>query len=255
MLLHPEWPAPANIAAVSSLRQGPALATGVSQSGFGDFNLALHVGDDPAVVEHNRQHLLAACEGLREIAWLKQVHSTRVAEVQALPWQETEADAAVTQLTGVACTIMTADCLPVLFCSLAGDWVGAAHAGWRGLCGGVLANTVAAFSGTAEQLMAWIGPGISQPHFEVGAEVREAFLSRFAGLSAPEIDRHFLPSPHRDGHFLADLSGLAAAQLRALGLAWVGASEYCTFRDHKMLYSFRRDHRCGRQASLIYIND
>lgn len=255
MFLHPDWPAPGNIRAVSSLRLPPGGQPGVGSAGFGGFNLAQHVGDDSAVVEDNRRQLLAACDGLRDIAWLKQVHSTRVIEVGAMAWQETEADAAVTQRPGVACAIMTADCLPVLLCSVDGDWVGAAHAGWRGLCEGVLANTVAAFSGAPGQLMAWIGPGISQPHFEVGAEVREAFLNRFAGLSASEMSRYFLPSPHRDGHLLADLSGLAGAQLRALGLTWVGASDYCTFRDDKMLYSFRRDHHCGRQASLIYIKD
>lgn len=255
MLLHPDWPAPATVGAVTSLRLPPGLAAGASSAEFGQFNVGDHVGDDPAAVQANRQRLLEHCPGAREIAWLRQLHSTAVVTVSALPWQPTEADAAVTSIPGIACAVMTADCLPVLFCDVAGRQVGAAHAGWRGLCDGVLSNTVAAMSASPRQLMAWIGPGISQPYFEVGGEVREAFLHRFADLAAAETDRHFIPSPARSGHYLADLAALAAAQLRALGLAWVGTSDYCTYRDDRMFYSYRRQQRCGRQVSLIYIKD
>lgn len=252
MFIAPRWPASPNIRAVCTTRLAPR-GRGASVGAYAQFNLAHHVGDDPASVAANRQTLLASCAGVQRIAWLDQVHGTTVLRAEDACEVLQAADASYTTLPGIACGVMTADCLPVLFCNRDGTQVAAAHAGWRGLCAGILEDTIAAFSVPACELMAWIGPAISQPHFEVGGEVRDEFMTQFSDLPHGQVDRHFLPSPTRPGHFYGDLVGLAAAQLRALGVTEVSDSGRCCHQQRELFYSYRRDGVCGRQLSLIYI--
>lgn len=243
MLITPEWDAPATVRALCTTRHG-----GVSTGPWGEFNLALHVEDDSAAVAQNRKSLLKACDGLEQIQWLNQTHSPRciTADGNSLP----EADAAETDHAALACAVLTADCLPVLFCDETGSQVAAAHAGWRGLLDGVLVNTVKQFRAEPETLHAWLGPCIRQPRFEVGAEVRVAFVERFVGPSRAEIENCF-SAAGEPGKFLCDLATLAALQLRALGLSRVSDCGLCTVDDPRF-YSYRQHNPCGRFASLIY---
>ncbi|MBQ0796591.1 peptidoglycan editing factor PgeF [Zhongshania sp.] len=251
--IKPDWPAPANIVALATTRLAPAGLVGASGGTYASFNLGDHVDDDAASVQQNRAGLLDVCDGLQSIVWLQQVHGVDVHCASGASPAPIIADASIAAQSGLACGIMTADCLPVLFCRLDGGQVAAAHAGWRGLCAGVLANTVKSFDCPPQELMAWIGPAISAAHFEVGAEVYQAFIDNFGAVSAEQITQAFTPSVQRAGHFYADLNALASAQLQKLGVAWVGSSNMCTFTDANRFYSFRRDGQTGRQLSLIYI--
>lgn len=233
----PDWPAPARVRACVTTRAG-----GVSVGPFTSLNLGDHVGDDPQAVAENRRRLVAAL-GCRP-AWLRQVHGTRV--VEADPAQVAEADGCWTAAPGIACSSMTADCLPVLFCDRAGSRVAAAHAGWRGLAGGVLEATLEALALPAEQVLAWLGPAIGPQAFEVGPEVREAFLA-----SHPEAAQAFVPS-HNPGKFLADLYQLARIRLVARGITAVYGGGFCTFSDPRF-FSYRRAARTGRFASLVWL--
>lgn len=247
-LLHADWPAPAHVHAVVTSRAG-----GVSRPPFDSLNLGTHVGDDPAAVAQNRGRLLDA---LRAIApaqapqWLNQVHGTTVVEAEPDAARRSawvpDADAVATELPGLPCAVMTADCLPVFFTDLAGRRVAAAHAGWRGLCDGVLEATLATFPDPAA-VMAWMGPAIGPDAFEVGGEVREAFLQRHAGAAA-----HFRPSPNA-GRWLADIYGLARLRLAAAGIGSVHGGGLCTVSDPGRFFSYRRDGRTGRLASVIWI--
>ncbi|WP_027897241.1 peptidoglycan editing factor PgeF [Zestomonas thermotolerans] len=233
----PDWPAPARVRACVTTRAG-----GVSVGPFTSLNLGDHVGDDPQAVAENRRRLVAEL-GCRP-AWLRQVHGTRV--VEADPAQVAEADGCWTAAPGIACSSMTADCLPVLFCDRAGSRVAAAHAGWRGLAGGVLEATLEALALPAEQVLAWLGPAIGPQAFEVGPEVREAFLA-----SHPEAAQAFVPS-HNPGKFLADLYQLARIRLVARGITAVYGGGFCTFSDPRF-FSYRRAARTGRFASLVWL--
>ena len=240
--LNPHWPnAPDNIGALSTLRGG-----GVSVAPYDSFNLALHVGDDAATVLQNRallKNLLPA-----EPAWLTQVHGNLVvdaASVQGAP----AADASFTNQAGVVCAIMTADCMAVLLRDRRGSVVGAAHAGWRGLAGGVLDNTIKAMrQAGADEVLAWLGPAIGPQHFEVGDDVRAAF----AHLGA-QADAAFKSIAGKPGKYLADLPRLARLTLAAAGVAHVTGGDYCTVSDAHRFYSFRRDQVTGRMASLIWL--
>lgn len=234
-----DWPAPAGVRTCITTRQG-----GVSQSPWSGLNLGTHVGDDPAAVASNRRQLV---KGLGcAPAWLEQTHSVTV--VPADPARVLSADASWTDQPNVACTIMTADCLPVLFCDRAGTRVAAAHAGWRGLAGGVLENTVAAMAQPASQLMAWLGPAIGPRSFEVGAEVRQAFIE-----ADPVALQAFAPSA-RPGHFMADIYRLARQRLEAVGVTAVYGGGLCTVSEPERFYSYRRDGQTGRFASLIWLD-
>lgn len=239
----PNWDVPAGVTAVFTGSGGDAAGP------YGDFNLGAHVGDDPDRVARNRAALIAGCADLEAIQWLDQVHGARVARVTAAG-NPPRADAAITSRTGLACAVLTADCLPVLLCDPTGAEVAAAHAGWRGLLGGVLAETVGAFSASPGSLSAWLGPCIRQPRFEVGPEVRQQFLAEFSGPTEAEIAACFVPSA-RAGHFLCDLAALAERQLRALGLEAITDSGLCAYDDPRF-FSYRRSRPCGRFASLIY---
>jgi len=244
--IEPDWPAPAGVFALSSTRQG-----GASLPPFDSFNLAQHVADDPALVAANRELLARALPAGSEVQWLHQVHGVRVVQAgqgAACP----EADASWSEQAGAVCAVMTADCLPVLFCSRSGDRVAAAHAGWRGLLGGVLEATVEALAAPPGELLAWLGPAIGPRAFEVGAEVRDAFLTA-QGADQQAIEHCFQPSTARAGHYFADLYALARIRLNAAGLTGVYGGDYCTYSDAQRFFSYRRDGQTGRMASLIML--
>lgn len=243
-LLRPDWPAPANIHAWSTSR-----VQGVSESPYDGLNLAQHVGDQAAAVEQNRQSLAQVLALPRPPLWLNQVHGRQV--VNAAEWtspgSQPDADAAYSLQAGVVCVVMTADCLPLLVCNRRGDRVAAAHAGWRGLAAGVIESTLAALQEPAEDLLVWLGPAIGPAAFEVGEEVRQAFVAEDAATaSAFRQNRH--------GHYLADIYALARHRLQAFGVRAIYGGGYCTFDDADHFYSYRRDGKTGRQASLIWFD-
>ena len=237
--LTPQWPAPARVKSCVTTRTG-----GVSAAPFDSLNLGEHVGDDPVAVTKNRQRLVSQL-GCRP-SWLSQVHGVAVAE--ASPELLLEADASWTATPGVACAIMTADCLPALFCDRAGTRVAAAHAGWRGLAAGVLEATLDALALPADQVLVWLGPAIGAQAFEVGAEVREAFIAQH-----PQAAEAFSPS-YNAGKFMADIYQLARIRLAAHGVTAVYGGDFCTYNDPRF-YSYRRSAQTGRFASLIWLGD
>ena len=290
--LIPDWPAPAGVRALSTLRGG-----GVSGNPYASLNLGEHVGDGAKAVAENRRLLRAAAGLPAEPAWLTQVHGTCVHDldlpsgpadscdhadpaspvdatgaaflgggamvttpaagamdvsdaasrrVGGRPLTAAVADAAVTRQPGRVCAILTADCLPVLLTTESGDRVGAAHAGWRGLAGGVIEATVSALGASPSSLLAWLGPAIGPRHFEIGAEVREALLQGDRGAQAA-----FAPTPA--GRFMADLYALARRRLARLGVERVFGGGECTHTDADRYFSHRRDGRTGRQATLIWL--
>lgn len=236
--LIPDWPAPAGIKSCVTTRTG-----GVSQAPFDSFNLGDHVDDSPDSVAANRLRLTSELH--IQAAWLKQVHGVAVAEAD--PTKVVEADASWTATPGIACTIMTADCLPALFCNRAGTRVAAAHAGWRGLAAGVLEAAADSLDAPPEDIMVWLGPAIGQPSFEVGAEVREAFIS-----THPQTEDAFIPSKN-PGRFMADIYALARLRLADRGITAVYGGGFDTFTDPRF-YSYRQSARTGRFASLIWID-
>lgn len=246
-LLIPAWTGiPANVGALSTLRSG-----GFSQGPYGDgqggggLNLGVHVQDEPAHVQRNRALLRSILPV--EPSWLTQVHGVNVADavqVQGAP----DADACIASEPGAVCVMMTADCLPVLLCDVAGSVVGAAHAGWRGLAGGVLENTVSAMRGRgAGEISAWLGPAIGPQQFEVGQDVLEAFAAH-----DPASRSAFAAIAGREGKYLADIYQLARQRLEQVGVRRVAGGGFCTVSD-KRFYSYRRDKQTGRMASLIWL--
>ncbi|MBM5812358.1 MAG: peptidoglycan editing factor PgeF [Gammaproteobacteria bacterium] len=237
--LRPDWPAPPSVRAVVSTRAG-----GVSRGHWAGLNLADHVGDDPDAVAENRRRLRAALALPAEPFWLTQVHGTVVAVAGGA--ERPPADAGITREPGRVCATLTADCLPVLFASRSGDRVGIAHAGWRGLADGVVEATVRSLGGDPTELLAWLGPAIGPQSFEVGPDVRDAFLAVAASAAA-----HCRPTaPDR---WLVDLYGIARQRLAACGVTAVFGGGLCTYRDGARFYSFRRDATTGRMASLIWL--
>lgn len=241
-LLQPDWPAPTNVRTAVTTRAG-----GVSPVPYDSLNLGVHVGDDFNCVLQNRERLRSALQITSEPVWLKQVHGTAVAQLPVAP-DTLEADASCSSTAGTVCAILTADCLPVLLCDAAGTVVAAAHAGWRGLLAGVLENTAQAMNRPPQQLMAWMGPAIGPSAFEVGSEVREAFVAR-----DPAAAQAFVAGV--PGKYLADLYLLARQRLQRQGVTRIYGGEYCTFSDSARFYSFRRDGVTGRMASLIWLQD
>lgn len=241
-LILPEWPTPARVRAAFTLRTG-----GVSQPPCDTFNVGAHVGDDPRAVAENRSRLRATLGLPAEPAWLQQVHGCAVVDLDRQTTREPPgpADASVTRICGRVCAIQVADCMPVLFAAEDGSAVGAAHAGWRGLAGGVLESTVRALGTPAGKLLAWMGPAIGQAHFEVGEEVRSAFLASDPGASAAFI-------ANERGRWQCDLYALARRRLAALGVTSVHGGGWCTYTGAERFFSYRRDGRCGRMAALIW---
>lgn len=233
----PDWPVAANVQACVT-----TASFGNSQGDFAHFNLGDHVGDELASVQRNRAWL-AQTLGCTPV-WLEQVHGVNV--VQAQVGQQLQADASFTREPDIACAIMTADCLPVLFAAQDGSCVAAAHAGWRSLVAGVLENTIAAMQMPPQNIIAWLGPAIGPQVYEVGPEVREAFLAQ-----NQQAEQAFVPSS-RAGHWLADLYQLARIRLAECGVTEVYGGGFCTLTD-KRFYSFRRQPTTGRFASLIWL--
>lgn len=243
-LIEPDWPAPAGVRAAATTRAG-----GVSAAAYASLNLGDHVGDDPAAVAGNRRRLAAALKLPAAPLWLRQVHGRRVASASR-DGAGTEADAMVATLPGAVCVVLTADCLPVLLCDAEGTAVAAAHAGWRGLAAGVLEATVAALVAAgagADRLMAWIGPAISAPAYEVGEEVRGACLAGDPGAAGA-----FSANPR--GRWQLDLPALARHRLAAAGVTRIYGGQHCTFSDPRRFFSHRRDGSCGRQATLVWMD-
>lgn len=265
----PVWPAPRGVRVLSTWRGG-----GVSGGPYASLNLGGHVGDAAAAVAQNRSTLRRAAQLPGEPVWLSQVHGTRVLDLDApdhgpapasaavrgtgavpgtgavlgMGAGESGADAAVTRQPGRVCAILTADCLPLVFATLAGDRVGAAHAGWRGLADGVIEAAVRALDVPPERLLAWLGPAIGPLHFEVGAEVREALLKRDVGAAAAFV-------PNARGRFMADLCALARRRLHALGVSRIFGGDECTYARADRYFSYRRDGVTGRQATLIWLEN
>lgn len=241
-MIYPDWPAPANVKAVTTTRPG-----GISKPPFDSFNLADHVGDEPDAVQQNRDILQRRLRLPAAPAWLDQVHGNRVVDV-AQCGERPSADAGFCTRTGRVCTVLTADCLPVLLCDRDGTRVAAAHAGWRGLAGGILEHSVIALGTDPGQLLAWLGPAIGPVAFEVGDEVRQVFVDQHAQAAG-------VFSATTDGRWLADLYRLARIRLQAVGVDAIYGGGFCTFTDREHFYSYRRDGTTGRTASLIWLDE
>jgi len=241
-MITPDWPAPACVKALVTTRQG-----GVSQAPFDGFNVGLHVGDNPPRVQQNRQQLQQYLNTACQPQWLQQVHG-RDAVAAKSDGSVPEADACFSNLPGLPCAVMTADCLPVFFCSRQGDKVAVAHAGWRGLAEGVLEATIDKLKVPPAELMVWLGPAIGPEQFEVGDDVRAIFMA-FSEASAAA----FKPQPNKPGHWLADIYQLARLRLNQQGVDAIYGGSFCTYSDAERFFSYRRDGVTGRMASVIWI--
>jgi YfiH family protein len=259
--VEPDWPAPGGVRALSTWRNG-----GASTAPYASLNLGDHVGDAAASVAENRQRLALAAGLPSQPVWLRQVHGTTVVELDAIDDGATgikaagpdaaagvvaaagvgAADAAFTRRRGQVCAILTADCLPILLAADSGEVIAAAHAGWRGLAGGVIEATVQALAVPPAPLMAWLGPAIGPQHFEVGAEVREALLKGDLGAEAAF-------AANARGRYMADLGALARRRLAALGVGRIYGGGRCTYAEADRYFSHRRDGMTGRQATLIWL--
>lgn len=264
-LVFPDWPAPSNVKAFYTTRMG-----GDSRAPFDAFNLGAHVGDTKQAVELNRRrlaHALARESSVRgadkalRIGWLNQIHGTYVAGIAAssqVQLEPTDADASHTLLPGHVCAVMTADCLPVLFCDRNGTQVAAAHAGWRGLAAGILSNVVATFGAKPSDILCYLGPAIGPRSFQVGSDVRQAFIvEQQSRAYAERVEHSFkIDTTTPDGieqKYLADLYRLARSELEGLGITDIYGGNRCTFNEASDFYSYRRDHITGRMATGIWL--
>ena len=243
-LIDVNWSAPAHIHAFSTTRQG-----GYSTGEYQGLNLGQHVQDDPLIVDKNRQLLSESLSLSGTWCWLTQTHSTTLLNLKSDTPSGQDADASWTTLKNTPCIVMTADCLPVLVTDKQGSFVGAIHAGWRGLCDGIIEKSITAISTelniATEQLLVWLGPCIGKQAFVVGAEVRAEFIADNA-----QTTHAFTVYQDR---YLADLHQLARLRLAPFNLAEISASKHCTFNEEELFYSYRRDGQTGRMASLIWI--
>ena len=237
--IYPDWSVPGHVRAATSTRIG-----GVSRNAYAGFNLAAHVGDRPEDVVQNREILARTLQLPGEPYWLDQQHGAVVREARITP-ESAKADASHTACAGPICAVQTADCLPVLLCSRRGDWVAAAHAGWRGIAANVLQATIHAYPGSSEDLLVWLGPAISTEFYEVDAPVRAALGEELASVA--------LHPSGRVGHWLLDLTSAAAWQLERAGVERRYGGKECTFQDDRRFYSHRRDRITGRMATLIWM--
>jgi hypothetical protein len=238
-LIIPDWTAHANVKALQTTRKG-----GISNTPYDSLNLGDHVGDAPLAVAHNRMLLNTLLPS--EPVWLEQMHGTTVANADhasCLP----QADACIARHRAAVCVVMTADCLPVLLCDKQGSVVGAAHAGWKGLAAGIVEATVQAMDVVPQKLMAWLGPAISQDVFEVGDEVRAAFIA-----AQPQASSAFISG--QNGKWFADIYALAHLRLKALGVTQIYGGGYCTYRDSERFFSYRRDGVTGRMGTFIWLD-
>ena len=238
--IEPDWPAPATVKAVVTTRN-----TGESLPPFDSFNLAGHVEDSPEHVQANRQLLRQTLQLPAEPVSLQQVHGIRVVRAELAAEVEI-ADASTTKELNTVCTVMTADCLPVLICNQAGDQVAAVHAGWRGLVGGILETSVNTFQQPGEELIAWLGPAIGPEAFEVGDEVRQMYVEADADLAEAFVTG-------KPGKWYLDIYQAARTRLEKLGVSEIHGGGLCTHTDAARFYSYRRDGVTGRMASMIWI--
>ena len=235
-----------NVFAITTLTYG-----GVSKGDYQQYNLATHVGDDPVAVSANRAKLVEELTLPSEPVWLDQVHSNKVFvteqsnSVVAAAMSPVQADASVTRKDGVVCAVLTADCLPVFFSNREGTEVAVAHAGWRGLHGGILSNTLAAMRSAATDVVVSLGPAIGPQAFEVGVDVYDAFVSKNKKNSLAFIATD-------EDHYLCDIYQLARIELSAIGVTGISGGGNCTFNDSNRFYSYRRNSTTGRMASLIW---
>ena len=244
--LTPEWPAPANVCAISTCRGLAGLNPGDLPTGLAGFNLAQHVQDYPERVEQHRLQLQQDLGLERQPFWLNQTHST---ELLSLPAKAGlyDCDGSFTQTKNWPCVVMSADCLPVLLCNTTGTQVAAIHAGWQGLANGILSKAVAQFSDPA-QIVVWIGPAIGPDAFEVGPDVLQAF-----GVDPSRSCKEFIPIKAKPNKWLGNLYALAYKELAGLGVTNVFGGKYCTLSAPDRFYSHRRDPTSGRMASLIWM--
>jgi polyphenol oxidase len=236
-----DWPAPSAVRAIMTTRLG-----GASEGPFASFNLATHCGDDRSNVEANRAELARA--GVPSVAWLEQVHGVDVVDA-ATATGVPRADASFCRTPGRACAVLVADCLPVLICDRAGNFVAAAHCGWRGLAQGVLTALVGRLPAPPSDLLVWFGPAIGQRRYEVGADVYEAFRQ---ARGAAAVSAGFVRSDETPNKWHADLIALARTELLDLGVSALYGGGLCTYDDRRF-YSYRRDGTTGRMAALIWL--
>jgi YfiH family protein len=268
-VVQPAWNVSPRVRALVTTRNG-----GVSEPPFGRWrdgadqpgglNLGMKAGDDPAAVATNRARLLNLA-GVAEAAWLEQIHGAGIVRAEDVLAQArtigapTRADASITDRPGTMCVVMVADCMPVLLCDEAGRAVGAAHAGWRGLAAGIVEQTaqrVAALAGVeAPSLHAYLGPAIGPDAFEVGADVRDAFMNGVESAQREATANAFIVHPQNPGKYLADLAALARLRLRRLGVTRIVGGDLCTVTQRERFYSYRRDRETGRMAALIWLDD
>ncbi|MGS2723779.1 peptidoglycan editing factor PgeF [Porticoccus sp. GXU_MW_L64] len=246
-LIKPDWPLPANVGAAVTTRIG-----GNSNGPWGNANFGLNSGDDIAVVNGNRKVLQQQLGLQHSPCWLRQVHGTTV--VEAGPdTLEAEADGVVSRTSGLAAVVLTADCLPLLLCDRAGTVVAAVHAGWRSLAAGIIRRCVTDMGVAAENLLAYLGPAISQPQFEVGPEVRQQFAGNAMGAQHQQlIEACFIAG--KGDRQQADIYQLARTELAMLGVNDIYGGDYCTASQGELFYSYRRDGVTGRMASLVWLN-
>ncbi|NQZ54629.1 MAG: peptidoglycan editing factor PgeF [Piscirickettsiaceae bacterium] len=238
--IYPDWPAPSNIKSLSTTRIG-----GFSRPPYNELNLASHVGDDSDTVQQNRRYLIQSAQIPAAPHWLNQVHSTHA--INSTEWnKDIEADAIFSSTENHVCTVMTADCLPILLCNRQGDTVAALHAGWRGLAAGIIKQTLNKFSCKPDDIMAWLGPAIGPMKFEVGREVFDTFHSHssLADQAFEQIDAT---------HYLADIYLLATQYLNELGITEIFGGDFCTVSEKQRFFSYRRDVITGRMASMIWL--
>jgi len=242
--IYPDWPAPNNVKAVMTTRHG-----GVSTSPFTTMNLGTHVDDSAEHVEQNRKILDQKLTLPNKPLWLNQVHGTDIAN-HKVDSVGCDADAVVARETNEVCAIMTADCLPVLFCDAQGTTIAAAHAGWRGLQSGILEKCVATMRCDTDKVLVWLGVAIGPTAFEVGEEVREAFVSVYK-----ESALAFVRNPNNESKWLADIYQLSRVHLEAAGVRAenIYGGGRCTFNEDTLFFSYRRESRTGRMASLIWL--
>lgn len=245
----PSWPAPASVNSAVSLRKG-----GVSGAPYDQLNVAHHVGDDPNLVEANRlaikQHLSA-----RGISWMNQVHGTTIVEARDDGYIDgghiSTADACWTANTDIACAVMTADCLPLLVCDRQGTKIAAIHAGWRGLCAGIISKSITEMRIEPAETLVWLGPAIGPAAYQVGREVKDAFAAR-PNSSGINVEPAF--TSDGDSHYLCDLYELARIELNSLGVTKIYGGDQCTYSQPDRYYSYRRDGQTGRMVSLIWLS-
>lgn len=247
----PSWPAPANVRSCITTRKG-----GGSVAPYTSNNMGLHVGDDPQAVTQNRTALCNELDLTQSPQWLEQVHGIKVVNAKSDGLVRT-ADGSYSNEQGQACLVMTADCLPILLCDASSQkqstQVAAIHCGWRSLAKGITAKALEKFTCAPKNILAYLGPAISQLHFEVGVDVLEAFFkSARTPAHADAIAKAFV-SAQRPLHFYADIYALARAELNALGVTQIYGGDFCTYAQAEDFYSYRRDKVTGRMASLIWL--